>query len=69
MREDYLWDRSGPPDPEIERIEGELGSLRYRFDRSLPGVRQRPVRGRLLAAAAAVLLAAAALLFRGAGAP
>lgn len=69
MREDYLWDRSGPPDPEIERLEAELSKLRYRFDRGLPGAQQRPVRGWWLASAAAVLLAASALLFRGAGAP
>ena len=31
MREDYLWDRSGPPDAEIEQLETELASLRYRF--------------------------------------
>ncbi len=69
MPEDYIWDRSGPPDPEIERIEASLGSLRYRFDHGLPGARQRLARGRLLAAAAAVLVAGSALLFRGAGAP
>src|SRR5688572_4566134 len=26
----YLWDRSGPPDPEIERLEALLGPLRHR---------------------------------------
>jgi hypothetical protein len=41
MREDYLWDRSGPPDPEIERLETELASLRYRFVRPLPGARRQ----------------------------
>jgi hypothetical protein len=25
---DYLWDRSGPPDPDIERLERVLGTLR-----------------------------------------
>ena len=24
MNEDYLWDRSGPPDPEIARLERTL---------------------------------------------
>ncbi|MGB7761650.1 MAG: hypothetical protein WBL61_17595 [Bryobacteraceae bacterium] len=67
MRENYLWDRSGPPDPEIERIEVELASLRYRFGRGMPGARPRPARGGWLAAAAVLLLAAGALLFRGAG--
>ncbi len=67
MREDYLWDRSGPPDPEIERIEAELASLRYRFDRGMPAAQRQPARGEWLAAAAVLL--AAALLFRGVGAP
>lgn len=67
MREDYLWDRSGPADPDIERLEAELSTLRYRFDRGLPGARRQRARGGWLAAAAAVLLAASALLFRGAG--
>ena len=67
MREDYLWDRSGPPDPDIERLERELASLRYRFVRPVPGAR-RSGRGAWLAMAAAVLLAAA-LLFRGSSAP
>ena len=26
--DDYLWDRSGPPDPEVERLEELLGRLR-----------------------------------------
>ena len=28
MSNDYLWDRSGPPDPEVERLEKMLGRLR-----------------------------------------
>ena len=28
MNEDYLWDRSGPEDPEIARLERSLGMLR-----------------------------------------
>lgn len=30
MNEDYLWDKSGESDPEIERLENTLGRLRYR---------------------------------------
>src|SRR5439155_1677507 len=30
MNEQYLWDRSGAPDPEIERLEQTLAPLRYR---------------------------------------
>jgi hypothetical protein len=29
MKEDYLWDKSGEPDPEIQELEEVLGSLRY----------------------------------------
>ena len=29
MNEDYLWDKSGEPDPEIERLEKVLAPLRY----------------------------------------
>jgi hypothetical protein len=28
MSDDYLWDRSGPPDPDVERLEQMLGRLR-----------------------------------------
>jgi hypothetical protein len=51
MREDYLWDRSGPPDPDIERLEAELASLRYRFVRPLPGARRQRAPGAWLSAA------------------
>src|SRR2546422_284131 len=30
MRDDYLWDGSGEPDPEVERLERALGRLRSR---------------------------------------
>jgi hypothetical protein len=29
MRDDYLWDGSGEPDPEIQRLESMLGRLRH----------------------------------------
>jgi hypothetical protein len=57
MNDDYLWDRSGPPDLEVARLEQRLAPLRYRH--RLP---QRPSRvrwvmaGALLAAAAGLLL-------------
>lgn len=58
MNEDYLWDGSGPPDPEIERMERALASFRYHA-----GPRQQPTpdhtsRLRWMAAAAAVVLLA-----------
>jgi len=29
MEDNYLWDRSGEPDPEIQKLEETLGTLRY----------------------------------------
>ena len=29
MNDDYLWDKSGEPDPEIQKLEAILGTLRY----------------------------------------
>lgn len=29
MKDDYLWDKSGEPDPEIKKLEEILGTLRY----------------------------------------
>lgn len=29
MNDDYLWDRTGEPDPEIQKLEAILGELRY----------------------------------------
>jgi hypothetical protein len=56
MRDDYLWDRSGPPDPEVERLEHVLGELRYKGQRRAG--RPRRATWRAMAAAAAVVLAA-----------
>jgi hypothetical protein len=40
-RSDYLWDRSGEPDPDVAHLEEVLGTLRHRG--SLPGLPARPV--------------------------
>lgn len=29
MKDDYLWDKSGEPDPQIQQLEDVLGTLRY----------------------------------------
>ncbi len=58
MNDDYLWDRSGPPDPEVERLELTLAPLRYRH-RADMAARARP-RPRIWWAAAAALILAAA---------
>jgi hypothetical protein len=56
MKEDWLWDRSGPPDPEIERLEETLAPLRYQH-RPLPSRRKYwPVAVGVIAAAAALVV-------------
>lgn len=60
MNNDYLWDGSGTPDPDVERLEALLGRLR-----STPPVPQLPdvpVRWRTLRYLAPMLAAAAAIL-------
>jgi len=65
MNDDYLWDRSGPPDPEIERLERTLAPLRYRHRGDLFGSRRAPAgRWWAMAAAAAVVVGAVALEMR-----
>ena len=60
MNDKYLWDRSGPPDPEIERLEQALAPLRYRPRTNV--VRQaRPAVRVWWATAAAALLAGVAV--------
>jgi hypothetical protein len=61
MNENYLWDRSGPPDPEIERLEHLLAPLAHggRHVVAMPAPRPRPWRA--MAAVAAVVLLALAI--------
>src|SRR5438270_3442763 len=66
MSDDYLWDKSGEPDPETERLEHLLGRFHYQpqplnLPRSLPVTTSRRVLSPSLAAAAAVVLTALAL--------
>src|ERR1700731_2030120 len=75
MKDDYLWDRSGEPDPEVQKLETALG--RYRHNQPAPSFEKiadiRPVKQKsnffglrwsyqLGAVAAIVLLVAAAFL-------
>ncbi|HKE26664.1 MAG TPA: FecR domain-containing protein [Bryobacteraceae bacterium] len=69
MKDDYLWDRSGPPDPQIERMERALEPFRFhrrseRLNRPAPRARHW-----LWAAAAAAVVLCAAWLSRGSLAP
>ena len=61
MNEDYLWDRSGPPDPEIEAA-GAQRSLPLRYRHRGPEAGAAPRRTRWPRAAAAIGIAAAAAL-------
>ena len=57
MSDDYLWDRSGEPDPEIAELERTLGVLRYQPKAlALPVARPRRAFFPALAAAAVVLM-------------
>ena len=57
MNEDYLWDKSGEPDPQIQELEQILAPLRYQpKSLELPVVRRRNYLS--LAAIAATLLVA-----------
>lgn len=65
MRDDYLWDQTGEPDPDIQRLEHSLGRFRHKpfppgavFDRQLPPRRSAWRPGQ--AAAAALILIALA---------
>ena len=75
MKDDYLWDRSGKPDPEVQKLEAALG--RYRHNQPAPSFGKiadiRPVKQhwnffslrwsyQLGAVAAVVLLAATVFL-------
>jgi hypothetical protein len=55
MNEDYLWDGSGPPDPEIARLEETLAPFRYRV--RPPAPMRLPRAWWRWAAAAAALIA------------
>ena len=67
MKDDYLWDRSGNPDPEIQRLESVLAPLRHRgtvpaFPVTAPAPRVIPIYTRWPWQAAAI---AAALILAG----
>ena len=70
MKEDYLWDKSGEPDPEIQELERVLGTLRYQprpleIPADLVPQRNRSLTARFLAIAAtiAIMLLGAGLWF------
>lgn len=67
MNDDYLWDRTGEPDPEIQELEAVLGALRYQPQPlSLPArIRERRYfRPMAVAAAIALVVLAVGLWFK-----
>ena len=61
MNDDYLWDKSGPPDPAVQQLEEILGTLRYQpkpfeIPLDVPAPRKRNY-APLLAIAAMLLVA------------
>jgi hypothetical protein len=66
MNDDYLWDRSGDPDPEVDRLERVLASYRYQATPLSPALHSRLSDRRtgwirMAAAAAAILIVFATL--------
>jgi hypothetical protein len=64
MRDQYLWDRTGEPDPDVVRLEGSLGALRHRR-RALDYTRMpaaRPARSAFWTFPRALLAAAAGVV-------
>lgn len=61
MRDDYLWDKTGEPDPQIQQLEEVLGTLRYQPKPLALPVAQRRRYFPVLAIAATVLLALLAI--------
>lgn len=71
VNDDYLWDGSGEPDPEVRRLEKLLGRFRRDPRRAAPWLERLPVkrpaisRVAILAAAAALVIALIGLRFAG----
>jgi hypothetical protein len=69
MKDNYLWDRSGEPDPEIQKLEELLGTLRYQprpleIPANIGIPRRRNYFSLAIAAAIALLVIGAALWFQ-----
>lgn len=65
MNDDYLWDRTGEPDPKIQQLEQVLGSLRYQ-PRPLKLPAQQRLHSRTLVPRIAIAAAVGTILAGGA---
>ena len=66
MNDEYLWDRSGEPDPEIQQLEEILGTLRYQ-PRPLAIPEQPQTRRRRFYSPSIAIAAAIAMMVVGLG--
>lgn len=70
MNDDYLWDRTGEPDPEIQQLEEVLGTMRYQAQPlelpagTRPGRERRYFPRLAVAAAIALMILSAGLWVR-----
>ena len=69
MDDRYLWDKTGPPDPDVERLEKQLGRFRRRRRPVRLPERRRSFPRAILAAAALLAAAGAAWIARSGAAP
>ena len=63
MSDDYLWDRSGPPDPEVQKLEKLLAPLRHEAPLDEVRMRRKKRPPWLIVVGVAVAAAAAIVLF------
>ena len=65
MNDDYLWDKSGEPDPQIQELEEILAPLRYQpKPLAIPNVRRRSYVPLAIAAAMLIALLAGGIWLR-----
>src|SRR5262245_7491336 len=62
MSDDYLWDGSGPPNPDVQRLEALLGRLRTPSSAAAPILPPPPIRWKTIAFLGPALATAAAVL-------
>ena len=64
MNDDYLWDRSGTPDPEVQRLEQLLGRYKHEAPLKVVPIRRRRWMPLAIAASLIIVIAATTLAIR-----